>query len=193
MSAPSDSETRERPSNRDPPPPPPPRLSVPVAERYSFSVHAPIGSRVRPPRPRYEQSASNGTWNEREIVAQRGGTTKDVERGRVARRSMIGSREGVYCNGEIINAYKNFSRGFERKRYFTFLKYPEIGRDFERKKEKNSRNLECYRGRKGTFIMKAARFINFHGERALSKSPSAIINERRITMKEQRSFSRSME
>lgn len=82
MSAPSDSETRERPSNRDPPPPPPP-LPVPVAERYSFSVHAPIDSRVRP-RPRYEQSAFNGTWNEREIVVQRGGTTKDVERGRVA-------------------------------------------------------------------------------------------------------------
>ena len=60
----------------------------------------------------------------------------------------------------------------------------------ERKKEEEKKIPEISNviGTKGTFIMKAARFINFHRGKEvplLSKSPSAIINERRVTMKEQ--------
>lgn len=114
------------------------------------------------------------------------------------RSSTIGSRGGVYCNGEIINAYKFFSklRRLKRKKKKMF----EISRDREgisqrqkreRKKEEEEKKIPEISnviGTKGTFIMKAARFINFHRGREvplLSKSPSAIINERRVTMKEQ--------
>lgn len=152
MSAPSDSETRERPSNRDPPPPP---LPVPVLrEVLSFSVHAPIGSRVRPPRPRYEQSASNGTWNVKSWFSDEGRWKGAV----LPRRSTIGSRGGVYCNGEIINAYKFFSklRRLKRKKK-KCLKYPEIGKGFRKgrrergkrkKKKKKSPKSRTLSGRR---------------------------------------------
>lgn len=167
-------------------------LFLSLREVLSFSVHAPIDSRVRPPRPRYEQSASNGTWNVKSWFSDEGRWKGAV----LPRRSTIGSRGGVYCNGEIINAYKFFSklRRLKRKKK-KCLKYPEIGKGFrkgrgERKKEEEKKIPEISNviGTKGTFIMKAARFINFHRGREvplLSKSPSAIINERRVTMKEQ--------
>ena len=86
MSAPSDSETRERPSNRDPPPP----LPVPVLRE----VLSPF---------RYT----------REIVVQRGGTTKNVERGPCCRGAQRLDREEEFIVMGKLLMHTNFSPSFD--------------------------------------------------------------------------------
>lgn len=132
-----------------------------------------------------------GTWN-------RGSATKDVERGPCCRGAQRLDREEEFIVMGKLLMHTNFSPSFddwkEKKKMF------EISRDREgisqrqkreRKKEEEEKKIPEISnviGTKGTFIMKAARFINFHRGREvplLSKSPSAIINERRVTMKEQ--------
>lgn len=96
-----------------------------------------------------------GTWN-------RGSARRnDEERWKGAvlpRSSTIGSRGGVYCNGEIINAYKFFSklRRLKRKKK-KCLKYPEIGKGFRKgrrergkrkKKKKKSPKSRTLSGRR---------------------------------------------
>lgn len=153
-------------------------LFLSLREVLSFSVHAPIGSRVRPPRPRYEQSASNGTWNVKSWFSDEGRWKGAV----LPRSSTIGSRGGVYCNGEIINAYKFFSklRRLKRKKK-KCLKYPEIGKGFRKgrgergkrkKKKKNPRNLERYRD-EGNFHNEGSKVYQFP-QRQRGPSPIEI-------------------
>lgn len=179
MSAPSDSETRERPSNRDPPPP----LPVPVLRevlspfRYTHrSTHVCVHrDRDTNNQPLMER----GTWNR--------GSARRNDEGRwkgavLPRSSTIGSRGGVYCNGEIINAYKFFSklRRLKRKKK-KCLKYPEIGKGFRKgrgergkrkKKKKNPRNLERYRD-EGNFHNEGSKVYQFP-QRQRGPSPIEI-------------------
>lgn len=86
---------------------------------------------------------------------------------------MIGSRGGVYCNGEIINAYKFFSK-LGRKKNVSLLKYPKIGKGFRQKKEreKKVRNLECYRD-EGNFHNEGSTLYQFP-QRQRGPSPIEI-------------------
>lgn len=81
----------------------------------------------------------------------------------------------------------NFSPSLDEKKCFKISQDRE-GISAKEREGKKRFEISNVIGTKGTFIMKAARFINFHRGREvplLSKSPSAIINERRVTMKEQ--------
>lgn len=124
MSAPSDSETRERPSNRDPPPPP---LPVPVLRevlspfRYTHrSTHVCVHrDRDTNNQPLMER----GTWN-------RGSATKDVERGPCCRGAQRLDREEEFIVMGKLLMHTNFSPSFDdwkekKKKMF------EISRDRE--------------------------------------------------------------